>query len=62
MESTGQACKHQLKRPPDLVTDGAGDSLLLFECLVCGCGIALKLDSQGVVDAEVILPPTQKCA
>ena len=32
-----QPCRHQLNRPPDLVTDSEGTSYLLFECFLCGC-------------------------
>jgi hypothetical protein len=55
-------CHHQLKRPPDLVTDGEGVSYLLFECFLCGCGIGLQLGSGGEINGEFILPPEQKCA
>ena len=40
----------------------AGVSFLLFECLVCGRAISLKLDSEGEVDAEFIIPPNLMCA
>jgi len=55
-------CRHQLKRPPDLVKDGEGVSYLLFECILCGCGISLKLDSEGDIVGEFIIPPERKCA
>jgi len=57
-----QPCRHQLKRPPDLVTDAEGVSYLLFECLLCGCGIGLRLDSRGEIDGEFIIPSQRKCA
>ena len=51
-----QPCQHQLNRPPDLVTDAEGVSYLVFECILCGCQISLRLDSQGEIDGEFILP------
>ena len=62
MQSDLQRCRHQLKRPPDLVTDGEDISYLLFECILCGCGISLRLDAQGEIDGEFIIPPDRKCA
>jgi hypothetical protein len=41
-----EPCRHQLKRPPDLVKDVDGVSYLIFECIPCGCGIGLRLDSE----------------
>ncbi len=57
-----KTCRHQLKRPPDLVTDVDGVSYLMFECILCGCGISLRLDSEGEIDGEFILPPERRCA
>jgi hypothetical protein len=51
-----QPCPHQLNRPPDLVTDAEGVSYLVFESILCGCQISLRLDSQGEIDCEFILP------
>jgi hypothetical protein len=62
MQSDLQPCRHQLKRPPDLVKDVDGVSFLLFECLVCGCGVSLRFDSEGEIDGEFIIPPALKCA
>jgi len=61
MQSDLQPCRHQLKRPPDLVKDVDGVPFLLFECLVCGCGVSLRLDSEGEIDGEFIVPPDRKC-
>jgi hypothetical protein len=57
-----QPCRHQLRRPPDLVKDDDGASYLIFECILCGCGISLRLDSEGEIDGEFILAPERKCA
>jgi hypothetical protein len=62
MEVDEQPCRHQLERPPDLVTDVGGVSYLLFECVLCGCGISLRLDSEGEVDGEFNIPRARKCA
>jgi hypothetical protein len=62
MQFALQPCRHQLHRPPDLVTDVGGFSYLLFECLLCGFGISLRLDSEGEIDGEFIIPPAEKCA
>ena len=59
-ESDSRPCRHQLKRPPDLVTDVEGVSYLLFECILCGCQFGLTLDWKGEVDREVIIPPERK--
>ena len=55
-------CTHTLRRPPDLVTDAAGVSYLLFDCLTCGCEVALRLDADDRVDGIAIIPPQQKAA
>ena len=57
-----QPCQHQLNCPPDLVTDAEGVSYLVFEYIVCGCQISLRLDSQGEIDGEFVLPPEGKRA
>ena len=62
MQPDCQPCRHQLKRPPDVVTDVEGVSYLLFECMLCGCEISLRLDSQGEFDGEFIVPPERKRA
>jgi hypothetical protein len=49
-------------RPPEVVTDAVGTSFLLFECILCGCDITLRLDSEGEVDGEFVIPPERKCA
>jgi len=43
MDADSKLCRHQLKRPPDLVTDAEGVSHLLFECVLCSRGISLRL-------------------
>ncbi len=57
-----QPCRHQLTRPPDLVTGADGVSYLLFECMLCGCETSLRLDSEGEVDGEFIPQPERKRA
>jgi hypothetical protein len=52
MQDDPQQCQHVLKRAPELITDVVGDSYLLFECQVCGCGIVLKLDTEDQVTRE----------
>jgi len=52
----------RLKRPPDLVTDDAGVSYLLFKCLLCGCEIGLRLNSEGEIEGEFIVPSVRRCA
>jgi hypothetical protein len=54
-----QPCRHQLTRPPDLV-DVDGVSYLLFECILCGCEISLRLDVEGEIDGEFIVTPERK--
>jgi len=55
-------CTHTLRRPPDLVTDVAGVSYLLFDCLTCGCEVALRLDADDQVDGIAIITPQQRAA
>lgn len=57
-----KACQHQLSPPPELVTDAEGVSYLLFECLLCGCEIGLKLGPDGDVEDEFIIPTTRRYA
>jgi len=57
-----KTCKHQLRRPPDLVVDGAGETVLLYECVICGFAFGLILNSEDQADRMVILPPEQECA
>ena len=54
--------RHQLSRPPDLITSDDGSSYLLFECVLCDCGISLKLNTDGEVDSEFVLPVAGHCA
>jgi len=62
MQPKVQACKHQLKRLPELLVDGVGETVLFYECVICGFQFGLILNSEGEVDRTVILPPAQKCA
>ena len=57
-----EPCPHQLRHPPDLVKDLDGVSYLIFECILCGCGVGLRLDSEGEIDGELIAPPARNCA
>jgi len=57
-----EPCKHQLKRPPDLLVDGVGKTVLLYECIICGLQFGMELNSEGEVQRMVVLPPAQKCA
>jgi len=59
---SAETCKHQLKRPPELLVDGTGETVLLYECLICGSEFGLSLNSQGEADRMVVLPPSRKCA
>jgi hypothetical protein len=62
MLSNLQPCRHRLKRAPELVTDDEGISFLVFECVLCGCGISLRLNARGEIDGEFVIPPARKCA
>jgi hypothetical protein len=44
------------------VTDVDDVSYLLFECVLCGCEISLRLGSHGEIDDEFIVPPERKRA
>jgi len=35
---------------------------LLFECVLCGCGIALRLNAEGEINGEFVIPPARKSA
>jgi hypothetical protein len=58
----GQSCRHQLDRPPELASDVDGVSYLVFECVLCGCEVSLRLNSEGEIDGEFIVPPSSKRA
>jgi len=62
MEFDLHRCPHRLSRPPDLVTDVEGLSYLLFECILCGCEISLRLNSKGEIDGEFVISPERKRA
>jgi hypothetical protein len=62
MHSDAKPCHHQLSRPPELITDIEGTSYLLFECVLCGCGISLRLNAEGEIDGEIVIPAARKCA
>ena len=62
MQSGTKSCQHQLKHPPDCVTDSEGFSYLVFECILCGCEISLQLNSEDEVDLETVIPPARKLA
>ena len=62
MNSPAQPCHHQLDRPPELIADVEGGSYLLFECVLCGCGIALRLNAEGEINGEFVIPPARKSA
>jgi hypothetical protein len=62
MQSGIESCQHQLSHPPELVTDAKGLSHLIFECVLCGSIISLRLNSDGDVDEEAVFPPARKLA
>ncbi len=62
MDADSMPCHHQLKRPPDLVTDSEGVSYVLFECFLCGCGISIRLNTEGEIEGEFVIPAAGKCA
>lgn len=39
-----------------------GVSYVLFECLLCGGVIALRLNAEGQIDGEFVISSTRKCA
>lgn len=57
-----QPCRHQLDRPPEVTSDVDGVSYLVFECVLCGCEVSLRLNSEGEIDGEFIVPPSSKRA
>lgn len=56
------SCSHVLKRAPDLLIDAKGNTILLCECIVCGCGIGFTLDEDGTATGHVVVPPSRKAA
>jgi hypothetical protein len=62
MAADRKACHHQLSRPPDLVTDVEGTVYLIFECLLCGCEISLRLNGEGQIEGQFIIPSARTCA
>jgi hypothetical protein len=48
--------------PPDLLTGSEGFSYLLFECLLCGCEISMRLNAAGEIDGEFIIPAARRGA
>src|SRR5690349_178381 len=54
MQSDLQPCQHQLSRPPDLVTSAEDVIYLVFDCILCGCQVSLRLNSEGEIDGEFI--------
>ena len=62
MNTDPMPCRHQLRRPPDLGTDSEGNSYLLFECLPCGCRISIRLNAEGEIEGEFVIPAARKCA
>jgi len=57
-----ETCKHQLQRPPEQLVDATGETVLLYECVICGLQFGLSLNSQDEVGRMIILPPAGKCA
>jgi hypothetical protein len=62
MPFDGQPCRHQLDRPPALASGVEGVSCLVFECVLCVCEVSLRLNSEGEIDGEFIVPPSSKRA
>ena len=56
------SCPHVLERPPDVLIDATGKTVVLCECIVCGCGIGFELDEDGTAARQVVLPPSRKAA
>jgi hypothetical protein len=50
------SCKHQLKRPFELLVDAAGKTVLIYECLICGAQFGLSDNSEGEVGRMLDLP------
>ena len=57
-----ETCKHQLKRLPELLVDATGETVLIYECVICGRQFGLSLNSEGEVGRMVVLPPAGRCA
>jgi hypothetical protein len=47
-------CQHKPRRGKDLVTDVSGTQYLLFSCVLCGCNVSVKLDSEGQPIQEML--------
>jgi hypothetical protein len=57
-----ESCKHQLKRPPELLVGATGKTVLIYEYVICGAQFGLSVNSEGEVGRMVVLPPAGKCA
>ena len=60
--TTAEACKHPLKHPPEVLVDATGETVMVYECLICGAQFGLSLNSEGEVERMMMLPPAGKCA
>jgi len=56
-----ETCKHQLKRPPEALLD-TGETVMIYECVICGAQFALSVNSEGEVERMIMLPPAGRCA
>src|SRR5215469_18407704 len=43
-------------------TDGDGTKCLVFECLLCGCIVSLRLTPDGEVAEEIVIPSSRRRA
>jgi len=62
MRFATKPCQHQLRHPPDRMADSEGVSYLVFDCILCGCEISLRLRSEDEADLEIVIPPARKLA
>src|SRR5262249_32622878 len=45
---------HQAKHLPEPMTDSSGTKFLIFECILCGCGLAYELDAEDRIVKEYV--------
>ena len=62
LEADRKPCNHQLMGPPEFVANVEGSSYLLFECVLCGCVVSLRLNAKGEIDGEFLFPPARRRA